>query len=48
MKSSQRGMRWAVLLLLAALPLVRAHAREHHSEGWARDHFAAAERMRKR
>jgi N-acetylmuramoyl-L-alanine amidase len=48
MKSRQRGMRWAVLLLLAALPLVPgyAHARVRHNEAWARDHFAAAERMR--
>jgi N-acetylmuramoyl-L-alanine amidase len=46
MKSSQRGLRWAVLLLLAALSLVPAHAREHHNEAWARDRFAVAERMR--
>jgi N-acetylmuramoyl-L-alanine amidase len=43
--SSQRGLRWGVLLLLVALPGVRAHARAHHSESWARDRFAAAERM---
>jgi N-acetylmuramoyl-L-alanine amidase len=30
-------------LFTAALP---AHARVHHSEGWAREHFASAERMR--
>ncbi|HEY4904911.1 MAG TPA: N-acetylmuramoyl-L-alanine amidase [Candidatus Sulfotelmatobacter sp.] len=36
--------RAAVLLaLLSALPL---SARTHHSESWARDHFASAERMR--
>ena len=29
-----------------ALPGALAHARTHHSEGWARDRFAAAERMR--
>jgi N-acetylmuramoyl-L-alanine amidase len=48
MKSRQRGLRWAVLLLLAALPLVPgyASARVRHNEAWARDHFAAAERMR--
>src|SRR5580692_3964900 len=46
MESSQRGGRWGVLLLLAALPLVPAHARTHHTEAWARDHFATAERMR--
>ena len=38
-------MRWAALLLLAALPGVPAHARTHHTESWARDRFAAAERM---
>jgi len=45
-RSSQRGLRWAALLLLAALPGLPAHARTHHSESWARDRFAAAERMR--
>ena len=49
-------MRWGVLLLLAALPTMPASARTHHTathhngshhgESWARDHFAAAERMR--
>ena len=29
-----------------ALPGVQAHARPHHSEAWARDRFAAADRMR--
>jgi N-acetylmuramoyl-L-alanine amidase len=48
---SQRTVRWGALLLLAALPGLPAHARthhteSHHSESWARDHFAAAERMR--
>ncbi len=42
----QRGLRWAMLLILAALPAVPAHARAHHNEAWARDRFAAAERMR--
>ena len=28
------------------LPGLPAHARVHHSEAWARDHFSAAERMR--
>ncbi len=48
MRLSQRGLRWAALLLLATLPLVPdyAHARVLHTEAWARDHFAAAERMR--
>jgi N-acetylmuramoyl-L-alanine amidase len=51
-RSSQRGLRWGVLLLLAALSGVpnyahaRAYARAHHTEAWARDHFGAAERMR--
>lgn len=39
-------MRWGVLLLMVALPGLQAHARAHHSEAWARDRFAAAERMR--
>jgi N-acetylmuramoyl-L-alanine amidase len=43
---SQRAMRWGVLLLLVALPGMRAHARAHHSESWARDRYAAADRMR--
>jgi len=50
MKSSQRGLRWGALLLLVALPGVSTHARAHsshsHSESWARERFAAAERMR--
>jgi N-acetylmuramoyl-L-alanine amidase len=50
MKSSQRGLRWGALLLLVALPGVTTYARAHsahsHSESWARDRFAAAERMR--
>jgi N-acetylmuramoyl-L-alanine amidase len=47
-KSSQRGMRWVALVLMLALPGLQAHgrARVHHSEVWAREHFAAAERMR--
>jgi N-acetylmuramoyl-L-alanine amidase len=49
MKSSQRGLRWAALLLLVALPGVTPYARarssHNHSEAWARDRFAAAERM---
>src|SRR5882724_1337525 len=43
---SQRGMRWGALLLLAALPGMPAHARTRHSDAWARERFAAAERMR--
>src|SRR5882672_7824418 len=43
--SSQRGLRWGALLLFL-LPVMPAHARVRHNEAWARDHFAAAERMR--
>ncbi len=43
---SQRRARWGALLLLMALPALPAYARPHHSESWARDRFAAAERMR--
>ncbi len=45
---SQRGLRCGALLLLMAVPLVPAHARTRHghSEAWARDHYAAADRMR--
>ncbi|HEY6369766.1 MAG TPA: N-acetylmuramoyl-L-alanine amidase [Candidatus Sulfotelmatobacter sp.] len=48
MKSSQRGLRWGALLLLAVLSGVPnyAYARVQHTEAWARDRFAAAERMR--
>jgi N-acetylmuramoyl-L-alanine amidase len=48
MKSSQRGLRWGALLLLGALSGVPnyAYARVHRTEAWARDRFAAAERMR--
>jgi len=44
--SSPRGLRWGACLLLLVLPGVPAHARAHHSETWARDRFATAERMR--
>jgi N-acetylmuramoyl-L-alanine amidase len=45
---SQRGLRWGALLLLVAIPVVPAYARSRHghSESWARDHYAAADRMR--
>ena len=45
---SQRGMRWAALLVVLALPGGMAHARSRtrHSEAWAREHYAAADRMR--
>jgi len=32
--------------LIVALPGVTAHARAHHSEAWARERYAAADRMR--
>ena len=44
--SSPRGLRWGAWLLLLVLPGVVAHARAHHGEAWAREHFAIAERMR--
>ncbi len=40
---------WGSLLLLAVFAGVvapLAHARAHHSDAWAREHYAAAERMR--
>src|ERR1700728_4948027 len=43
------GTRYSVLLLLLLqLPALASHSRtrSHHNEAWARDHFAAAERMR--
>jgi len=39
------GLRWGVLLMVA-LSGMPAHARVRHGEAWARDRFAAAERMR--
>ena len=47
-KTSQRSLRWGALLLVVALPGLQAHARGrvHHSESWARERFAAADRMR--
>jgi N-acetylmuramoyl-L-alanine amidase len=44
----QRGL-WVALLMLAglaALAAPAAYARTRHSDSWAREHFAAAERMR--
>src|SRR5882762_3485574 len=50
LKSSmrQRGLWGAVLVLalFAGLAAPPAQARAHHSDAWARDHFAGAERMR--
>lgn len=44
---NRRVWSWgALLLLLVALPRIQAHARPHHSEAWARDRYAAADRMR--
>ncbi len=46
--SRQRDL-WVSLFVLAvwtALAAAPAHARSRHSEAWARDHFASAERMR--
>jgi N-acetylmuramoyl-L-alanine amidase len=43
--SRERGV-WAALLVLALLAAQPAHARAHHSDAWAREHLAAAERMR--
>ena len=43
--SRERGL-WGALLVLALLAAQPANARAHHSDAWAREHFAAAERMR--
>ena len=43
---SQRCFGWGALLFLVVLPAVPAHARTHHTEAWARDRYAAADRMR--
>jgi N-acetylmuramoyl-L-alanine amidase len=43
---NRRCRRWGALLLLVAISGVRAHARTHHGEAWAREHYAAADRMR--
>ena len=45
-KVTQSGWWWGMLLVLAALPATPAHARPHHSEAWARDRYAVADRMR--
>ena len=44
--SNRRILCWVVLPLLAGLSVVPAHARVRHGEAWARERFAAAERMR--
>jgi N-acetylmuramoyl-L-alanine amidase len=45
-KSHQRWWRWLLLLTVVALPGALAHAHARHSEEWAREHYAAADRMR--
>jgi N-acetylmuramoyl-L-alanine amidase len=47
LKSSwrERGL-WGALLVLALFATQPAQARLHRSDGWAREHFASAERMR--
>src|SRR4029453_1096660 len=37
---------WSAMIFLSLLPFGHAQARTHHSEGWAREKFEAAERMR--
>jgi len=46
--SRQRSLGGVLLALAAfgALTAPAAYARAHHSDAWAREHFAAAERMR--
>jgi N-acetylmuramoyl-L-alanine amidase len=41
-----RGFSWGLLLFVAVLSGMPAHARPRRGEAWARDHFAAADRMR--
>jgi N-acetylmuramoyl-L-alanine amidase len=45
LRQRQRGL-WGAVLGVAVLAAPAAQARMRHSEGWAREHFAAAERMR--
>ncbi len=45
-RSNRRGLCWGVLLFVTALSGMPAHARAHHGEAWARERFAAADRMR--
>src|SRR5215831_16563189 len=45
-KSHRRWWRWGLLLAVMAFPGALAHARTHHSEAWARERYAAADRMR--
>jgi N-acetylmuramoyl-L-alanine amidase len=46
MTSCQRRLGWGVLPLAVALLAVPGYARARHGEPWAREHYAAAERMR--
>jgi N-acetylmuramoyl-L-alanine amidase len=39
-------LRWSATLALTLLPALPVHGRTLHSDDWARDRFAAAERMR--
>ncbi len=43
--SSRERSLWGALLVLALWAGQPAYARAHHSDAWAREHFAAAERM---
>ena len=43
---NRRVVCWGVLLVVAALSGTPSYARVRHGEAWAREHFAAAERMR--
>ena len=43
---SQRILRWSAVGVLSLLPALPAHARTRHTDGWAREKFATAERMR--
>jgi N-acetylmuramoyl-L-alanine amidase len=43
--SRERGL-WGALLVLALMGTAVAHTRAHHSDAWAREHFAQAEQLR--
>lgn len=42
----RRCWSWGALLALVVVPAIPAHARPHHSEAWARERYADADRMR--
>jgi N-acetylmuramoyl-L-alanine amidase len=44
-KKIQLVLCWGALLTSAAFPGMQAHARTHHNEAWARERYAAADRM---